>query len=159
MSEPVDLLMVSFFDKATVTDANRRFVHNRCIHKCKQVFQLVHFLLQLHKQRRLQALHNIFDMRQHGQWRLKCNKVTRIGGLITNPADETLQIVDRIQIFPQFFPRDRIILQFLYCIQPLHNFFFFNQWLLQIPAKHPRTHRCLRFIQHPKQRASLIFFT
>ena len=67
MSEPVNLLIVSFLDKAAVTDADRRFVHNRCIHKGKQVCQLIHFLLQLHKQRRLQALHNIFDMRQHGQ--------------------------------------------------------------------------------------------
>ena len=63
-------------------------------------------------------------MRQHGEGTLKSGQISRIGRLVCNLADETFQVIDRCQVFPDLFSCDRIVFKFLYRIQSLINLFF-----------------------------------
>ena len=55
-------------------------------------------------------------MGQHFQGGLKGNQIPGAGRLVADPADETLQIVHRVQILSQFFPGNIIHVQFLHRI-------------------------------------------
>ena len=67
MAQAVDLLMVPFFDKTAVADADRWIVHDRCLDEIVQIFQLIDVRPNFLKQRRLQAFEQIFDVWKHGQ--------------------------------------------------------------------------------------------
>ena len=101
---------------------------------------------------------NHADRRKHLQGIAKCDQIPWICRLVADPGDQTLQIIDRIQIFTHLFPADEIAIQFVDCIITRLYFAAVDQGLFYIRAQEPCTHRSLRLIQYPEQRTFFILF-
>ena len=77
--------------------------------------------------------------------------------MVTDSGDQTLQIVNRLQIFPDLIPDHGFIVQFFDGILPLFNQFYIHQRLLHEASHHARAHGSLCLVQHPEKRTSLLF--
>ena len=97
-------------------------------------------------------------MGNHPYRSLKSDQIPGIGRLITDPADQTLQVINRPQIFPYFFPVHFLTINFLYGIQTPVDRLLLDQRLLNKRPKHPGSHGGFGFIQHPEKRPSFFFF-
>ena len=97
-------------------------------------------------------------MRQHGQGAFEGNEIPGICRLIADLTDQTLQVINRVQVFTDLFPGDRVPVQFFDGIQTPVDLILFNQRLLDKAPEHSGPHCGLRLIQHPHQGTSLLFF-
>ena len=97
-------------------------------------------------------------MRDHLQRTFKCQQVSRIRRSITDPADQTFQIVYRIQVFTDLLAKHRLHIQFRHRIQPFVDRIRINQRLFHKVSQHTGTHSCFRLIQHPQKGTTFLFF-
>ena len=88
----------------------------------------------------------------------KAIKSPGIGRLVAHLSQQTLQIVDGIQIFPDFIPGHRIAAEGLHGIQPFLHFIFMNQGLFQEASKASLAPWPSLSYQAPREGASLLFF-
>ena len=130
----VNICMISFTDNAAVFLCQRRFIYDRTPDQICDVLKRIHILIDLLQDRCLKLTQDLTDKRDHCQRRSKCNHISRICGLIADPADQSLQIVDRIEIFSDLVTEHRLLCQFLYRRQSLPDFCGIDQRLLHIAS-------------------------
>ena len=88
-------------------------------------------------------------MGKHFQRRGKSHHISGIGRLIIDPADQTFQVVHRIQILPDLVPENRILIQLFQSLQPVVDLVRIDKRLLYIGTEGSRSHGGFCFIQHP----------
>ena len=77
--------------------------------------------------------------------------------MVADAGNQTLQIVNRLQIFPDLIPDHGFTVQFFDGILPLFNQFYIHQRLLYEASHHTGPHSCLCLVQHPEKRSPLLF--
>ena len=138
-------------DHASLPDGHRRFLLNSLFNQLKDILQTVNLLLHIYKLLTAKALQNLFYGRKHLQRIPKGDKVPGVGGFVGHLAKKPLQIIYRVQIFPQFIPGNTVLVQLLHRIQTLFHFLLIYQGLLQHTAQQPPSHSGPGFIQNPQQ--------
>ena len=98
-------------------------------------------------------------MRQHLQRRFKGNQIPGVGRVIADPADQTFQVIDRIQILPYFFPQHGLQIQLCDGIQTGIDFIGIDQGLLHDTSHHTGPHGSFGFIKNPEKRTAFLFLT
>ena len=97
-------------------------------------------------------------MRNHFQRHFKCQQISRVRRTITDPTDQTFQVVYRIQVFPDLLAKHRLHVQFRYRIQSFVDRICIDQWLFHKASQHTGTHGSFCLIQHPQKGAAFLFF-
>ena len=98
-------------------------------------------------------------MGEHGKGFFKCDQIPWVGGMIGDLAHQPLQVVDRRKILPDLFPGNGLLLELLYCVKALFDFFFCDQRLLDAFAQCTGAHGRFCFIKNPQKRPSFLFFS
>ena len=65
-------------------------------------------------------------MRKHFQRRGKSDHISGICRFIADAADKTLQIINRLEIFPDFIPKHGVFIQLLNSGKSVLNFLLIN---------------------------------
>ena len=95
-AEFIYIFIISFPDNATVFLGKRRIIGDRVPDQRGNVCQRIHIFVDLSKQWRFEFCQDLFYIRKHFQRRGKRNQISRISGFVTDTADQTFQIIDRV---------------------------------------------------------------
>ena len=103
-AQPVYFFIVSVPDDISFLHRQRRLILYRLLYQFAQVREGVHVLVDVLQKFRLHLFQDIPDRRQHLKRTFKCDQVAGIGGTICDLCDQTLQVIDRGEIFPYLLP-------------------------------------------------------
>ena len=157
-AEPVHILMVTVPNHISLPDRNGRLLLDGTVDQFIQILQPVHILLDLLKQRAFQFRQQCLQMRQHPQRRLESDQVPRICRLIADASDQTFQIINGTQVFPQLFPGNQPAVQLFHRRQTLLDLLPVDQRLFDTASQHPGPHGGPGLVQHPQKRPTLLLF-
>ena len=148
-AEFIHILVISLPDDTALSLNHRRFVHDGFSDKFGQILQRIHVFADAGKYGTFEFLQYPADMGKHFQRRGKSHHISGIGRLITDPADQTFQVVHRIQILPDLVPENRILIQLFQSLQPVVDLIRIDKRLLHIGTESSRSHGGFCFIKHP----------
>ena len=151
-------LIELILDHSAFTNRYGRFLNDRLVNQLINVLQSIDFFPDGCQLLFLKARQHRLDRRQHLQRVTKSDQISGVCRLISYFAEQSFQIVNRIQVLSDLVPGDGILIQFLDCIQTFLHFFLINQRLLNIVSQQSAAHGRLRLVQYPQQRPSLLLF-
>ena len=153
----IHVRIITILDDPAFFHGKGRILYNGSFQKGKQILQIIHIFIDFLHFFTGKSFYQCFDMRKHGNGGAKCNQISWIRRLIADSSNEALQVINRIQIFPDLFPVHFSFFQFFDCIQTVLNRFFVNQRLLDERPEHAGSHGCFGFIQNPEKRTTFYF--
>ena len=101
----------------------------------EDILQVVHMCVDVLQFLTGKPFQHHLDRRKHLQGVPECDEVPGIGRLVGDLAQQPLQIVDGVQVFPDFIPGDALAAEFLQGVQPLFHLSLVDQGLLQHAAQ------------------------
>ena len=155
-AQVVHILVIALTDHAALTDGNGRLLLDGIPDQRAQIFQAVNLFLNPLVCRSRQISQHGFDGRQHLHGAAEGDQIPGIGRLIAHLAQQPLQIIDRIQVFPDLVTGKRVLTERLDRIQPLLHLRFFHQRLFEEGTHHSCAHGGLCLIKHPQKGASFV---
>ena len=137
-----------------------RFIYNGVLDQICNIFKTVHVLRFL-SESVPEKLENLFNIRNHFQRGRKCYHISWICRLKADAADQTLQVIHWIEIFPDLIAEHRFLIQLFKSFQSAIDLFCIDRWLLFHKGSEGvrGTHGCFSLIQYPEKRTSFLLFT
>ena len=151
-------LIVAVPDDPALLHRQWRILLDGIFHQLIQILQRIHVLSDILQKGSLKIREQLPDKRQHLERRLKCHQISGVGGLVGNPAGQTFQVVDRLQVFPDFVPVHRSLRQFLHGCQPVLNRCRLDQRLFNHTAQHSGSHCRFCPVQNAQKGAFFLLF-
>ncbi len=121
------------------------------------IFQRIQILTGFDQQSGVHIGKQRFDGRQHHKGIAEGDQIPGIGRLVADLAQQTFQIIDRVQIFAQLVPVHISFAQHFHRVQPQVYLFFVDQRLFDIFAQQTAAHGGFRAVQYAQQRTLLLF--
>ena len=158
-AEFIHIFVKAFTNNASILLGKGRFIYNGVLDQICNIFKTVHVLVDFFQNRCLKVLENLFNIRNHFQRGRKCYHISWICRLKADAADQTLQVIHWIEIFPDLIAEHRFLIQLFKSFQSAIDLFCIDQWLFHKGAKSTGTHGCFSLIQYPEKRTSFLLFT
>ena len=133
-------LVVAVPDDPALLHRQRRILLDGIFHQLKQILQRIHILSDILQKSSLKIREQLPDKRKHLEGCLKRHQISGIGGLVGNPAGQSFQVIDRLQVLPDFIPVHRCLRKFLHGCQPVLDGCRLDQGLLDHTAQHSGSH-------------------
>ena len=90
LAELVNLFVISLLDHAAVPDGNGRIFFDGSVNQLINIFQNIQFRPRFLQHGRIKFSQEAVNMGKHFKGTFKCGQIPGIGGLIGDPADQTL---------------------------------------------------------------------
>ena len=158
-AEFIHIFVKAFTNNASILLGKGRFIYNGVLDQICNIFKTVHVLVDFFQNRCLKVLENLFNIRNHFQRGRKCYHISWICRLKADAADQTLQVIHWIEIFPDLIAEHRFLIQLFKSFQSAIDLFCIDQWLFHITAESSGSHCCFCLIQYPEKRTSFLFLS
>ena len=103
VAQLIHLGMVPLPDQPALPERDRRLLGDGSPDQSRKIRKYIQIGIEILQYAGFQRRKHRLDTGQHGQGRMKCQKISGIGVLGCDPGHEPFQVIDRRQVFPQFF--------------------------------------------------------
>ena len=151
----VRLRVVALADDAAIAARHRRILHDCLVDPLVELLHLVDALVDLLHERGPEEPELLPDVREHTERLLEGDEIPRVRRLIADLSEQTLEIVDGVQVLRHLLPVDIVPAELLDGVLPREDLRPVDERLLEKAPEHTRAHRGPGLVEDPEQRAAL----